>query len=921
MGWAQVTPVTLDLSASELFMTFSPSSMERTVTERVMLSNPGNYPADFEWEGMTDIFTVSPTMGTIEAYSSLPVAVTYNPTLAQGPSAQSANLTLHVGGGLDRTLRVSGEVPEAKAAFVDKHVDFGVLAVGSSKQCSVTLANAGRNDVFFFFESPLAGLAVQPMQGKIAPGASQPIAVTLTATMTRVYDTSLTVSIRGGRQLQLPVKAETKIPAIEVLEKEILFGEVVVGGRQSEVVSLYNAGGIPAVLYMDLSQYPCFTMNIPDPASLPPLPQLPDLSTAPAAQASTTAAPPPSSTPLAAPEPPSPAAAPAAAPPAATAAAVAAAATTPTAPASAASRRQQPVTMPPPEEAITPIPVSAIPRDIAATITLQYQQAQSHAQVLWHDLSQQVLSRSSLRSAPKAAPSRTPTPDAPKKRLGTVKGLTGAAAENWAAWSGVSAFDAALAPLPHWVDLTGLFPKPALFVGPAAVAARGLAAVGPTGGRPEPPVAMAYKIQVQPGQVVRFELVFNPKTPASFEFPLPFALSNLPAPPALLRTVTARAIAPRLGLTSTQVDFGSRVISKLSKTLHKETLVFSNCDHLPLRWAVAAADQPHFASGVFQVTPDTGVLQPGQEAEVQVSFTPTDPVHYSANVGILLDRAEHPYTTLRLQGLGIAPMLIFEPREVILPLVPLGVVSKATFTISNVGYDNLDLKYRLPADTQVVPLALNFPEGTTLSINKPKITVEVSFNSKKSMAFSALIDFFDHNATRFSLPVTGVADNCLLTTAPLLMSLGNPAIQVAKPTSAPQWIPPPEMLPPPPAVDGAPAETKMAQPPPQPARVETAMQDMLGNVSQFVQAYFSAVHGDYSLLQQLNQVTAQRYTEMGDQSQELMTSLSGIMEKYKEFIPYLQQIDQMDVALTQLEGATRSLDEYTKKLEARCRKI
>jgi hypothetical protein len=46
--------------------------------------------------------------------------------------------------------------------------------------------------------------------------------------------------------------------------------------------------------------------------------------------------------------------------------------------------------------------------------------------------------------------------------------------------------------------------------------------------------------------------------------------------------------------------------------------------------------------------------------------------------------------------------------------VPLGVVSFATFHVVNQGYDNLELKTRLPADSGRLPLSLTFPEGNII---------------------------------------------------------------------------------------------------------------------------------------------------------------------------------------------------------------
>lgn len=48
---------------------------------------------------------------------------------------------------------------------------------------------------------------------------------------------------------------------------------------------------------------------------------------------------------------------------------------------------------------------------------------------------------------------------------------------------------------------------------------------------------------------------------------------------------------------------------------------------------------------------------------------------------------------------------VFHPAQ-----VPLGVKSQATFYIINNGYDNLELKFRLPADESHLPMQIDFPE-------------------------------------------------------------------------------------------------------------------------------------------------------------------------------------------------------------------
>ena len=51
-----------------------------------------------------------------------------------------------------------------------------------------------------------------------------------------------------------------------------------------------------------------------------------------------------------------------------------------------------------------------------------------------------------------------------------------------------------------------------------------------------------------------------------------------------------------------------------------------------------------------------------------------------------------------------------------LPPVPLGHTARTSFYVTNEGYDNLQLDFRLPADKVRMPLQLYFPEGRLVGI-------------------------------------------------------------------------------------------------------------------------------------------------------------------------------------------------------------
>jgi len=118
---------------------------------------------------------------------------------------------------------------------------------------------------------------------------------------------------------------------------------------------------------------------------------------------------------------------------------------------------------------------------------------------------------------------------------------------------------------------------------------------------------------------------------------------------------------------------------------------------------------------------------------------------------------------LRLKGQGTVPKLVFDRKEIVLPIVPLGIRSRCLFYIKNDGYESLEVKYRLSTQNIKIPLSINFPEGQQLGITKPKIPVEIFFLSAKPISFCAKIEFLDNETGSYTLPVSGTTENCILT--------------------------------------------------------------------------------------------------------------------------------------------------------------
>ena len=285
---------------------------------------------------------------------------------------------------------------------------------------------------------------------------------------------------------------------------------------------------------------------------------------------------------------------------------------------------------------------------------------------------------------------------------------------------------------------------------------------------------LRYRIAVPANGTLSFCLGFMPAVVDSYSFRLNISLAGVDLSERdLQRVVMAKSLKPRLVMSQTVVDFQSKVVMRegTSKVPNRILLNLSNEDDQDLEWQLAV-DAASANREIFRIEPSMGKLQPGHSTQVQVAFTPTAVKPYEMVIPVYLGRSQTTkYTELTLRGIGSNPHILFDRPEVVLPVVPLDVPSKALIFLCNDGYEAFDVRCKVPfADTSKLPLTVTFPEGQRLTQTNSSIPVEIAFSSKKPISFTANLDFFDEEGTKFSIPVTGCADNCTLTTFSYIFS-------------------------------------------------------------------------------------------------------------------------------------------------------
>eukprot|EP00931_Biecheleriopsis_adriatica_P036216 TRINITY_DN2086_c0_g1_i7.p1 TRINITY_DN2086_c0_g1~~TRINITY_DN2086_c0_g1_i7.p1 ORF type:complete len:2928 (-),score=554.29 TRINITY_DN2086_c0_g1_i7:9-8792(-) len=629
---AEITPVQIRMSRADINFRFGEDSLERTLTEQLMLANPGNAPARFSWQGANPSFAISPMQGVIRAGASCAVEVVFTPP--NSGASMEGFLTLKVEDGNDQSLRCAGHSPEAILAFGTRRLDLGVLAVGLPAPRSVPLINGGKNLAVFHVDSVSDGVQVSPMRGRVAPEGRADIDLQVLLDRPMQLEAVLSLNVRGGKPIRLPIVATAVIPNIEFIEDEIEFGSLTLGAPGVVPISLKNSSAVEGTLFVNLQPYPEFSLSL--------LEERPEGNKEYDAEFDSTAL--------------------------------------------------QPISL------------------------------QQYSHVIGSVTSEGANPAAGLTN-----------------KSGALGGTSGGGT---------------MAPSPNGED------------------------------EDEEANEKIYRITVQANYTLCMQLTFTPADLGQHTFEFPIVAAGGGKSEGLRKLVHAEALRPRMLFSAPELNFKTKVVATgIQSVASVLELALHNADDYPIQWMIDTEPLKKH-TGVFTIDPASGVLAPAQDCLVRAAFMPNEPIEYKVNLNVYIspprsgggeagkDLDPHealppdvskPYLPLRFRGQGTVPKLTFDRREIVLPIVPLGIRSRCLFYINNEGYESLDVKYRLPNDQIRIGMMINFPEGQQIGITKLKIPVEIFFQSNAPISFCAKIEFLDNDSGCYVLPVSGTTENCILT--------------------------------------------------------------------------------------------------------------------------------------------------------------
>ncbi|XP_027704374.1 biogenesis of lysosome-related organelles complex 1 subunit 2-like [Vombatus ursinus] len=115
---------------------------------------------------------------------------------------------------------------------------------------------------------------------------------------------------------------------------------------------------------------------------------------------------------------------------------------------------------------------------------------------------------------------------------------------------------------------------------------------------------------------------------------------------------------------------------------------------------------------------------------------------------------------------------------------------------------------------------------------------------------------------------------------------------------------------------GAPEATEPAE-----ADIMGLCQDMCSKMATYLTGELTATSEDYKLLENMNKLTGLKYLEMINIAVNLSRNLKDLNLKSAALQPYLDRITLIEEQVAAFEPAVCKLDVYSKKLEAKYKKL
>lgn len=265
---AEVVSVALELSGDKVLLRPCPGLLaDSGLRGSITLINKRNYPAEFSWSPVVNergtAFSIRPSIGTVDAFTSLECEVVYQPTFS---APEETDFLVHVTGGSDLKLTCVAKLSSTHCTFVERRLLFGSVPLHLTTVKFVSLQNTSQNHAYFevIDTCPIPGMIISPKEGVVPVGGTAELQVEFTPNSIHKFDTHIQVNVRGWKTFSLRVGGTVEPPCVDIDVNLFQFGGVHCGALATIKFLLTNKTRTQANMVFDLSRYLDFSLKFLD---------------------------------------------------------------------------------------------------------------------------------------------------------------------------------------------------------------------------------------------------------------------------------------------------------------------------------------------------------------------------------------------------------------------------------------------------------------------------------------------------------------------------------------------------------------------------------------------------------------------------------------------------------------------------------
>ncbi|XP_061554921.1 cilia- and flagella-associated protein 47-like [Phycodurus eques] len=268
---AQVVRNYLELSTSLLILVPNTNLLASSgYRSSVTLRNTRNQTAEFIWRPIVPesgiLFSIRPATGTVEPFSELDCEVVWHASFS---SPQEGDFDLYVIDGNIQRLHCIAKVGSTCIRPAENRLMFESVPLNIPSIRNIILHNNSQNHAYYrvLDVCPLPCMVVIPCEGVVPSRGKTVLKIHFNPDSVIKFDTRVAIAVKNVKSIEIRVGGSVEPPNVDISVALFHFYGVHIGSERAVPFTVINRSPAAARLTFDLSQYPDFTLWLPQPAA------------------------------------------------------------------------------------------------------------------------------------------------------------------------------------------------------------------------------------------------------------------------------------------------------------------------------------------------------------------------------------------------------------------------------------------------------------------------------------------------------------------------------------------------------------------------------------------------------------------------------------------------------------------------------